>query len=57
MSLSEILQDLPRLIEAERQELREVLDSYDPERERAWAQLARTFSSNQGWREKNCRWG
>ena len=26
MSLSEILQDLPRLTEAERQELREVLD-------------------------------
>jgi hypothetical protein len=41
MSLSEILQDLPRLTEAERQELREVLDSYDPERERAWAQLAK----------------
>src|SRR5271157_2656611 len=41
MSLSEILQDLPRLTEAERQELREVLDGYDPERERAWAQLAK----------------
>ena len=35
MSLSEILQDLPRLTEAERQELREVLEGYDPERERA----------------------
>jgi hypothetical protein len=41
MSLSEILQDLPRLTEAERQELREVLEGYDPERERAWAQLAK----------------
>ena len=40
MSLSEILQELPGLTEEERQELQEVLDGYDPERERAWAQLA-----------------
>jgi len=41
MTLSEILRELPRLTEEERQELREVLDGYDPERERAWAQLAK----------------
>ena len=41
MTLSEILQELPRLTEEERQELREVLDGYDPEREHAWAQLAK----------------
>ena len=41
MTLSEILQELPRLTEEERQELREVLDGYGPERERAWAQLAK----------------
>ena len=41
MTLSEILQQLPKLTEEERQELREVLDGYDPERERAWAQLAK----------------
>ena len=41
MTLAEILQELPRLTEEERQELREVLDGYDPERERAWAQLAK----------------
>ena len=39
MTLSEILQELPRLTED--QELREVLDGYDPEREHAWAQLAK----------------
>jgi len=41
MTLSEILQELPRLTEEERQELREVLDGYNPEREHAWAQLAK----------------
>jgi hypothetical protein len=41
MTLSEILQELPRLTEEERQELREVLDGYDPEPEHAWAQLAK----------------
>jgi ribosome recycling factor len=41
MTLSEILQELPRLTEEERQELREVLDGYDPEREHALAQLAK----------------
>jgi len=39
MTLSEILQELPRLTED--QELREVLDGYDPEREHAWTQLAK----------------
>jgi hypothetical protein len=57
MTLSEILQQLPRLTEEERQELREVLDGYDPERERAWVQLAKERFRNQGGREKNCRWG
>ena len=41
MTLSEILQELPSLTEEERQELREVLEGYDSERERAWAQLAK----------------
>ena len=41
MTLSEILQELPRLTEEERQELREVLEAYDPDRERAWMQLAK----------------
>ena len=41
MTLSEILQELPRLTEEERQELREILDGYNPEREHAWAQLAK----------------
>lgn len=41
MTLSEILQELPRLTEEERQELREVLEGYDPERERAWVQVAK----------------
>jgi len=41
MTLSEILQELPRLTEEERQELREVLDGYNPEREHACAQLAK----------------
>jgi hypothetical protein len=41
MTLSEILQELPRLSEEERQELREVLEAYDPDRERAWTRLAK----------------
>jgi TRAP-type C4-dicarboxylate transport system substrate-binding protein len=41
VTLSEILQALPSLTEEERQELREVLERYDPARERAWAQLTK----------------
>lgn len=41
MILSEILHELPSLTEEERQELREVLEGYDPERERAWVQVAK----------------
>jgi hypothetical protein len=40
MTLSEILQEVARLPEEERRELRAVLEGYEPERERAWAQLA-----------------
>ena len=41
MTLSESLQALPRSTEEERQELREVLEGYDPARERPWTQLAK----------------
>ena len=40
MSFTEILQELPRLSEGERQELREWLDGYDPAMEREWAAIA-----------------
>ena len=41
MTLPEILQALPSLSKEERRELREALEGYDPERERAWVQLAK----------------
>ena len=41
MTLSEILEALPSLTNEERQELRMVLDSFDPGREQAWVELAK----------------
>jgi hypothetical protein len=41
MTLSEILHELPSLTAEERQELRDVLEGYDPARERAWVQVAK----------------
>ncbi len=40
MSFTEILQELPKLTESERQELREWLDGYDPETESEWTRIA-----------------
>jgi hypothetical protein len=40
MSFTDILQELPKLSEEERQELREWLDGYDPALEREWAMIA-----------------
>jgi hypothetical protein len=41
MTLSEILEALPSLTNEERQELRMVLDSFDPGREQARVELAK----------------
>jgi hypothetical protein len=41
MSFTEILQELPKLTEAERQELREWLDGYDPALESQWVRIAK----------------
>jgi len=41
MSFTEILQELPKLTEAERQELREWLDGYDPALESEWVRIAK----------------
>jgi hypothetical protein len=40
MSLNEILQELPKLTEEERQQLRVELDAYYPDQEREWAKIA-----------------
>jgi hypothetical protein len=40
MSFTDILQELPKLSEEERQELREWLDGYDPALEREWVRIA-----------------
>ena len=40
MSFTDILQELPKLSEQERQELREWLDGYDPALEAEWVRIA-----------------
>ena len=40
MSFTDILQELPKLSEQERQELREWLDGYDPALETEWVRIA-----------------
>jgi len=41
MNFADILQELPKLSEEERQELREWLDGYDPLIEQEWMRIAR----------------
>jgi hypothetical protein len=41
MSFTEILQELPNLTTAEREELREWLDGYDPALENEWVRIAK----------------